>query len=1520
MKKGIRIPLKFLAGVLLVLLAALAAMQSPAVQSWVGRKVIERIRNNMDADISYKMVGVRPFEALTLDDVLVTDRSPKAPGADTVAFVGSLSAKFSIWGLFSGSGAYLSHAKVEDAAFFLVSEPDSSGGSTTNLQRIFRIPPSSSDTPPSWGNILSARDVEAGNVRFRMKILTVPEDYVHGKMDFSDLDVLVHHLHARNIKVADSRISASIDSLTATEKSGFAIKSAQARKVRVGMGHVRVDHLDLTEEYSDVHLERLELDGSLKDYSDFVERIRISGTVKPGTLVSMKTVSFFGPLEEYMDFRGYVSGKVSGYVNDISLQDIDASDADHNFSAKVSGRVLNATDVQNLALDIKLNDSKFTLSGLEGFLQSWAPDVKLGLDAFAPGETFAFRGTAKGPINRLGVKGNLSSRLGLAKADITVRNTVDLKRPIIIDGGLKTEDLNVGKIAGISEIGPVTLGTGLSASIPKNGGISVRIDSLKIDRLNALGYDYTNISAAGNYAEDAFDGRIIASDPNLSFLFQGKFNLSRRTRNKVYRFYASLGYADLHALKIDKRPKSKISLQATSNFILTESHDLLGDVNISDLTLESATGLHNLGNLTVKAHSNDNVNRINLSSGFIEGTYLGDRPLFDFVEHLRSLTLDRELSALAEKPAQEWDGSTYNVNLRIKNAHDLLDFLAPGAYTANPTELSLGIDRSGILTGSLRSDRIALGEKYIRKLNLDISNARDVLTASLNSSAIQISKDLKLNGSHLSLFANDNHVGLGYTFDNMDVDKSKAELYINADLSRDKDGLSVAARALPSNLYYNGDGWGISSGEILVKGGDISVDALRARHDTELLEINGGYSSKSADTLRVRMEKFNVGIVSNFIGNIFPIEGYASGNAVVISPGSPVPGIEASIVVDSTRVSGQRMGTLTLRSNWEEAEKRFNIAANSVLDGKTPIGIDGYFVPEGQTIYAKALLDRFNIASISPILSTVFSTFDGYLDGAITASGPVSGIKLGSSGLSLRDGHVALDFTRALYDVEGELSLTQDALSLNQLRLRDDAGGKGTVTGDILLNRFQNLGTDLRVDLDHIKALDLKRGENSTLWGTLPVSGNLTVKGPLSRIVVDINAATSGPGDLHLPIGGASGEVQRKLLVFKEPENELQQDPYELMMDSGAKKYSESTNLIINLSARATPDAIVYIDLGENTLNARGSGNIGINMETAQNTFGLSGDYTLEEGSFRFSAMNIVSRDFTIQNGSSVRFNGPVNDTDLHVMGLYTTKASLDNLLTSTEATTETSSSGGRRTVNCGIDITGKLSNPEVQFSIDVPDLNPSARMALENAISTEDKIQKQFIYLLIAGSFLPDEDSGITNTGSDMLFSNVSSIMSGQINNILDKLNIPLDLGLNYKAQEGRNIFDVAVSTQLFNNRVIVNGAVGNKQMIGSTTNEITGDVDVEIKVTRNGNLRTTLFSHSADQFSSYLDNSQRNGAGITYQKEFYSFPQLFSDIFLSRREREERAQRRLLGGSVPQSLIQIDSTGKSRVIENEK
>jgi hypothetical protein len=106
----------------------------------------------------------------------------------------------------------------------------------------------------------------------------------------------------------------------------------------------------------------------------------------------------------------------------------------------------------------------------------------------------------------------------------------------------------------------------------------------------------------------------------------------------------------------------------------------------------------------------------------------------------------------------------------------------------------------------------------------------------------------------------------------------------------------------------------------------------------------------------------------------------------------------------------------------------------------------------------------------------------------------------------------------------------------------------------------------------------------------------------------------------------------------------------------------------------------------------------------------------------------------------------------------------------------------------------------------------------------------------------------------------------------------------------------------------------VGNRERLGTTTNEVAGNVDAEIKLTRNGNLRLNLFTHAADQLSSFLDNSQRHGAGIAYQMEFNTFAQLFRELFSTRAQKEQRALEE--AKQVQKEVkIQIDTTGKAHV-----
>ena len=274
-----------------------------------------------------------------------------------------------------------------------------------------------------------------------------------------------------------------------------------------------------------------------------------------------------------------------------------------------------------------------------------------------------------------------------------------------------------------------------------------------------------------------------------------------------------------------------------------------------------------------------------------------------------------------------------------------------------------------------------------------------------------------------------------------------------------------------------------------------------------------------------------------------------------------------------------------------------------------------------------------------------------------------------------------------------------------------------------------------------------------------------------------------------------------------------------------------------------------------------------------------------------------------------IRFGGDIMESDLDIKALYRTKASLGTLIA------DTTSVSTRRNVECGIGITEKLRNPRIAFSIDVPDLDPMTQARVQDALNSDDKVQKQFLSLLISGSFLPDEQSGIVNN-STMLNSTVLEIMASQLSNILQKLDIPIDLGLDYQqSASGNDIFDVAVSTELFNNRVIVNGVIGNRQYsAGSSNQEVVGDLDIEIKLDKPGAFRLKLFSHSADQYTNYLDNLQRNGVGLTYQQEYNTFGEFLRNLFTRKKNRP------VIEAVEPeQTRIRIENPNREEVPETE-
>lgn len=1481
MRRVLKIFWIIIVAIAILLFAVMIVMQTPAVQTFVARKVERLMEENINGTISFSKIHFKPFNALVIKDLFIVDNQPVHFGEvelDTLFHAESVITTFSLKGLWKREGLHFNRASVTNASLLLTGK-----GKSNNLKRIFNL--GGRPKKKQEGDLFDIGRIQIADFRFRLvksrsDSLTVP----YG-LNWRDLDVQVDRLDGRDLKFSDGCLSGILHKAVLREKSGYSV-SHLSGKAKVGRGTALIEDIQLTDAWSQLDLPSFTMSyDDATAFKDFLHRVRMNGVVNRSR-IDFRTLAYFAPaLRGKSVALDVKKADVEGTVSDLGINRLEFSEAASGISGALEGRLSGLPDVSALNLDVQAENFDFTSEGVGKLLAGLSLTSKIDLTKFAIGNRFRFDGHANGPINHMKVLGEVDSDAGNLTADLDVRNLVDPRHPIHLDGRLTTRDLNLGQIAGVKQIGPCTLRSTLHADFGPEGP-EVTIDTVFIDKLHALDYTYSNIVAAGTYSQNAFDGRIICNDPNLNFIFQGIFTLSDKSRNGLYKFYANIGYADLQALNLDKRGVSKVSGQVDANYMSVGRGDILGDLNILNLQLENEQGNRQIGNIHIASHSNEDIHRINLSSRFLDGTYVGGKSLPNAIRSVKELTIGRELTVLTKDTTANWKGENYDLDLKFHDSRDLLSFVIPGLYIADGTAVKLNVSGAGTVQTTVKSPRLAMGRNYLKDLNLNFNNNDGSLNGAVSSSEMRVASMEFLNNSYI-LYADENRIGLGYTYDNESLLSDKGEIYLTGELERDPLGkLILRGRTLPSSIYYNGEGWRISPASVKLHGSDFSIDNLQAACNDQSIRIRGGYSKERADTLSLDLVRFDLGILNRMLQPGFDLEGLATGHATVLSPDGQ-RGLLMSLTCDSVKVAGHPLGTLSLTSSWEDGEDKFHFTAFNNLQGSNTLALTGDFFTRTKAIDAVVDLNGMNVGYVSPVLSTIFSEMGGGASGRIRVQGPFKNLSLSSENARFDNVLLKVGFTNVPYYVTGPFHVNNNGLYFDSMAIKDNYDGTGTISGGVLFNRLKDFRMDTRISMNRMEALDTRAEDSPSFYGHVFASGNVSLTGPFNAILLDINARTMKQGTLHIPLDNTSDAGTSDLLTFKEYEQEAEIDPYDLLMQNMVATGARKSDLGVRLRLNCSPDVEAFVEVDRtygNYLSGRGRGIIDLMIRPGSDLFTINGDYTLSEGSFHFNAMNIAKRDFTLTDGSSIRFNGDIMDSDLDLQGQYTTKASVATLIA------DTSSFSSRRIVNCGIDISGRLREPRLGFSIEVPDLDPTTHSRVQTALNTEDKIQRQFFSLLITNSFLPDEQSGVVNN-TNMLYSNVAEIMAGQLNNILQKLDIPLDLGLNYQASEsGTNIFDVALSTQLFNNRVIVNGTVGNREYGNSgAEGDMVGDLDIEIKLDRPGQLRLSLFSHSADDYTNFLDNTQRNGVGITYQREFNTFGEFFRNLFISRKKREE-------------------------------
>ena len=1496
-KTALKILWKLFVAFTIFVMASILLLQTPMVQTYVANRFLEEVSLYIDGKISFERIHFKPFSHLVLKNVVIVDDEPytdednsECQLIDTLFCARYLIADFSLKSLREQESLQINEVTLRDARLNLVLEQDrKTYANTTNLTRIFRLHELKKKEKTDK-EIFLIKKVKIENMTYTMKNYGRKKTPYRGGINWNDLEINDIHLNADDLRFKGGVMSGQANRLSFTEKSGYICKSMSG-EAKVGNGLTHLIDFTLVDPWSVIRIP----DGKLiysnvKDFSDYVNRVVMDMNLANG-VVDFKTISYFAPQLQGNELRVAVDhGRYYGTVSDFTLtdMDVDVEMEQGGFSAVITGRLAGIPDVMNTTIEAELKDCIFTTEGLSTFVTYWMRGGKLDIGKIAKDETFHLQSTVNGTLNTMVVNPVLSSRVGLLTGkDIRIDNILNKDQPITLSGKITTKDLDVGKFMETDLLGKTSLTLVAEAAFGgKELPIKAKINQLDIQRLNFYGYDYTDIIGEAEISNRTIDGYLACNDPNLNFVTEGHYGISRRQEDKKYDFYVVVGDADLNKINLDKRGKSKTRFRLDANFTKTTTNNIYGEIKVVNLWLENSAGAYNIGDILINSTNSYNKYKILIESSFANGDLTGNAPATEFIKDLLGLTMKTELPALFVDPTFEWSNHKYMLNLTLSNTQDILAWAVPGMFIADSTTLEGSISEKGRLTATLTSQRIAHQKQYLKDIKLKVNNNKSAINGKLTGSEAKVAT-IKFMDNEVEFLAEDNHIGVSYKYENDTDLANKGEFVAHLDFSRDGNDLNIDGNLMPSTLYLNAKEWKIDSSYVNIWKDGIKSANARFTSNNQEIHIHGGTSLTKANTLNLDLANFDISIINPILKSDLGIKGIASGNLQLTSP-LKQKGILIDLRSDSTYFANCRIGQLNLTSDWDENFQRFNITATTKIDGRTALDARARFTPKISELEAQAKLDKVDVGYLAPILKNTFSDVHGYVSGEVTAEGPIDNLTWESRNTRIENGGLRVNYTNVPYFVDGNFSFSNTGLEFDNVLGRDRYTGTAYINGGIKWNsKFQNISYDIDLKCNEIEGVNLNDKQNQFFYGNVFATGAVTFKGPANDLVMNVEATTVKEGTLHVPVTSSAVSGKSNLLKFTEIKVEEEVDPYDLIVEKMESNKTAAAKFTSNLTIVTQPDveAVIWIDKAAgHMLTGRGNGTL--HMTADSDKFTITGDYDITRGSYKFVALGVVNRDFEIQDGSSIKFNGNILDSELDIDAMYKTKASIGTLIG------DTTSVSNRRTVECKIKITDKLMNPRVQFGIEIPEIDPTVKSRVESALSTEDKVQKQFLSLLLSNSFLPDEQSGIVNN-SAMLYSNVSEVMANQLNNILEKLDIPVDVGLNYQPNsKGNDVFDVDVSTHMFNNRVVVNGSVGNKQYTENAQTDVVGDLDIEIKLNQSGAFRLNVFSHSADSYTNYLDNSQRNGVGLTYQTEFSSFRQFIKNIFSSKDKRQAAKQ----------------------------
>ena len=1487
---------RLLLNAVLILLAIPPALtflfRDPMVQTLSAKMLTSILSSKTGLHTEIQTLKVDLFSGIEIKGLLMDDHR-----GNTMIRVKHLRAKplYADWGLF---GILFREIEMDGAAFTYGRYKGEADFNFTYLLNSF-----SDTTQNDDGNFkLKSRKFKLTASMFHL--FDENKEFENGKaMDYSDIRLDSINLDITNFKIINDSLNFKIDSLTIREQCGIVIHKMSADFSMSSSGlHAKGLLMEIGRSSFD-----LDLDFNYSSYNSFgyfIDSVEMVGNFRP-TILQMGDLGYFAEIMFKMPNKIGLSGKVKGPVSNLKGEDLKIHFGKNTrvaVDASIKGlpdffasyMVADFKEVSVSACDFK----KFSLPIDEKNI-----DLSEQIDCE---EVFHLSGDFKGYYEDFVSHIKINSNEGAVDAHIAFTSVEN--DTLHFELSLRGDSVDVGHLLHQEQLlGKMNMDLEFSGQGNSFDDIFIEGNGMLTD-VDFLDYNYRRIRFRGRYFDDSLVGNIRIGDKHLMLSADALLHLGQTPVVKLKTHIVKADLGDLKLVPVSGFGLSGHAKVQLKGFSLETMTGLLTFKNSELWFDESVYELDSLN--LVKSMSADSTHSIHLYSDFADFSMDGKYNIETIPERINYL-IDHFFRMTNKQLEQQFQGEEYLVfEGEIKDGTIIKEQFVPGLELSPATAFNGKLDfENNTFQAGLNSERIVYQGITLIDNSLVINTENDRVFADFNNARIIIKDSTEndksvfgIDNLNLSADVGNDSLSYGIYWDNKDsllTNYGNIEGYLTTSSSPDsyRDSTSTSTFVISkSDVIINDTSWSIAENNSIQKDSSgITFNNIDITGGKSKLYIDGRYPRYQDDSLQLVFQDWSL---SNFdmltIPMNFNIDGQANG-FMEFSLVEGKPAIISDLSIRSFQLNNELLGNVHMMNTWDNTNNSIFVKMQIVKEGSSGkgkvFGIDGYYYPfnKEESFDLSIAFNRFKLRSLEPFVSAYLSQIEGVASGNLKLRGTVDEPRLIGSIEMFRTA-LLVNYLNTKYSFSNSVEFKTDEVVFDNLVIYDTLGNKAEIDGSLRHNYFKDSRFDVKISTDKLLFFDTDRHMNDLYYGTAITSGDIYISGSPQDISLGIKVSTKKGTHVYLPMDYSVEIADKDYIIF------VSHEPDTLEFEKDKKTQKEEDDKLkfdFKLNMKLTPEAKVSISLPNDMGNIESEGTGDLQMHAnSDGDFTLVGDYTVRKGLFDFSVGNLVSKRFELVEGGRISWTGDPYLANLSIKGLYKVKTSLSSLGIQID-----SSANYKNKVNveCYIILTNQLLNPDLRFEIKFPELDPDLQRMVYASLDTTNQaiVNQQMISLLVLGTF------SFNNASNVGLNSAYYSVLTNQLSSMLSRISDDFDIGVNYKPGDDitQEEFEVALSTQLFDDRLTIDGNFGmTYDRSQQSASNIVGDVDIGYKLTEDGRWILKVFNHSnVNSWYNYSNYDKASpytqGVGIAFRKEFNKFAELFQRT-KPRKEKKKKAK----------------------------